>query len=197
MRKVILGVLVSLLLVSACSKPVQEERAAPILEDNTGALVSRAAPIVEPMQMKGINLYMHRPASADTATGKPELWISADSFSVQEEQIYSFEKAHAVIYSKDDQEITLDAAQGIFEQDKSARLEGEVRMVAGSLKIMLHDIEWSREEGTQGTAKTDRSVIIDDPDLQLNAAGMRLYPDERVFELTDVSGVVRFGKELT
>ena len=144
--------------------------------------------------MKGINLYMHRPASADTATGKPELWISADSFSVQEEQIYSFEKAHAVIYSKDDQEITLDAAQGIFEQDKSARLEGEVRMVAGSLKIMLHDIEWSREEGTQGTAKTDRSVIIDDPDLQLNAAGMRLYPDERVFELTDVSGVVRFGK---
>jgi len=62
--------------------------------------------------------------------------------------------------------------------------------------MLLSDIHWQRgDETTAGMASTDNPVIIDDPELQLNASGLRLYPDERHFELVNVSGVIRFGKE--
>ncbi len=149
------------------------------------------------MQMKGINLYMHRGVPVDGAPGKPELWVQAESFSVEDNQIYSFEKAHAVIYTREQEEIKLEAQRGRFEQDKSAVLQGEVRLNAGALTMLLSDIHWQHGgERDAGMASTDNPVIIDDADLQLNAAGLRLYPDTRLFELVNVSGVIRFGKEL-
>ena len=196
MKRPFLFFILICLAFSSCRKPVPDASPPP-LEDNTGAVAPSPTSNLESMEMKGINLYMHRRVTAEGASGKPELWVRADSFSIEEGQVYTFEGAHAVIYTRDDGEITVDANRGRFEQDKSAVLEGEVRLVAGTLKMILNDIQWQRgEEDTGGMALTDNPVIIDDPDLQLNAADMRLHPDTRVFELGNVSGVVRFGKEL-
>ena len=198
MKRVYLGVVIVALAAVSCSRPAPQPVApAPAPgEDNTPAAQTATAK-TDAMEMKGINLYMHRRVPVDGAPGKPELWVRADSFSIEGDQAYNFEKAHAIIYTRDGEEITMEANHGRFEQDKNAVLEGEVRVTAGTLKMLLSDIRWQRgEEDAAGTAETDNPVVIDDPDLQLNAAGMRLYPDTHVFELTNVSGVVRLGKEL-
>lgn len=198
MKRRNLSFILIFLAVSACRGPAPSPASMDVEgEPVAAAAAPEPASDTEAMQMKGINLYMHRRVSVDGAPGKPELWVRADSFSIEEGQTYTFDKAHAVIYSRDDGEITLDANRGRFEQDKSAVLEGDVRLVAGNLKMILNDIQWQRgEEDASGTAVTNSPVIIDDPDLQLNAAGMQLYPDTRTFELENVSGVVRFGKEI-
>jgi len=72
----------------------------------------------ESMQMTGINLYMHRRVPFDGAPGKPELWVQADVFSIEDSQTYSFEEAHAVIYTRDEEEIKLEAQRGRFEQEE-------------------------------------------------------------------------------
>ena len=193
MRMILRGVGIALccLLAVACRGPAPPPPV-PAEEPEAGPVAAEDA-----MQMTGINLYMHRRIPLDGAPGKPELWVRADSFSIEDQQTYSFENASAVIYGREE-EITLEAQRGQFEQDKSAVLEGEVRLAAGTLRMLLTDIQWHRgdEEEAGGVVETGNPVIIDDPDLQLNAAGMRLYPDTRVYELTEVSGVVRFGKEL-
>lgn len=193
-------ILVSLAAIS-CRAPAPDAQQVtePVPEaEKASAPVSETTPPAEDaMQMKGIDLYMHRRMPQDGVPGKPELWVKADSFSIEDSQTYVFENAHAVIYGRDEEEIRLEAQRGWFEQDKSAQLEGAVRLAAGTLKMFLQDIQWHRsEEAGGGVVQSDNPVIIDDPDLQLNAAGLLLYPDTSVFELTDVSGVVRFGKEL-
>ena len=204
MNPIRFGLFLAAILAVSCSGPSPQ---APLpSEADTGAAGAPASG--EPaeqagqagegsMQMTGINLYMHRKVPFDGAPGRPELWVKADVFSIEDSQTYSFEGAHAVIYTRDAEEITLEAQRGRFEQDKSAILEGEVRLAAGALKMLLSDIYWQRgDEASAGMARTDNPVIIDDPELQLNAAGLRLYPDDRHFELVNVSGVIRFGKEL-
>lgn len=196
MKRACLGIALAALAVVSCRGPAPQQAATAPGGENTPALPP-STPKQDAMEMKGINLYMHRRVPVDGAPGRPELWVRAESFSIESDQAYNFEKAHAVIYTRDAEEITMEANYGRFEQDKSAVLEGEVRVTAGTLNMLLSDIHWQRgEEDTGGMAQTEKPVVIDDPDLQLNAAGMRLYPDTRVFELTNVSGVVRLGKEL-
>ena len=150
------------------------------------------------MTMQGIDLYMHKKNIREGVSGKPELWIHAESLTVGDENTYHFENARAVIYGQEEaEEVVIEAKRGSFQQETSALLEDEVKMTAGSLHMILSDIQWMRpEDGTIGAAFSDSPVIIDDPDLQLNASSLRLYPDTQQFELNDVSGVVRFGGKL-
>ncbi len=165
---------------------------------STGDGDSSPAEQDDAMVMRGIDLYMHRKNAPEGVAGKPELWVRADSFSITDARAYEFENARAIIYGDGLQEdIVIEANRGSFEQDRRALLEGDVRMTAGTLRMQLRDIEWVRpEEDSPGVAQSDSPVIIDDPELQLNAAALRLYPDERLFELDDVSGVVRFDMKL-
>ena len=150
------------------------------------------------MTMQGIDLYMHKPELGNQDAGKPELWVRAESLTIGEENIYHFEHARAVIYGRDaSEEVTINAKRGFFEQDARAMLEGDVTLEAGTLHMLLRDIQWVRpEDGTTGAAFSDNPVIIDDPDLQLNASSLRLYPDTQQFELDNVTGMVRFGGNL-
>lgn len=150
------------------------------------------------MTMQGIDLYMHKQATHEGISGKPELWVHAESLTVGEENTYHFENARAVIYGQEEaEEVVIEAKRGSFQQETSATLQDEVRMTAGTLHMILSDILWIRpDDGTVGTAFSDSPVIIDDPDLQLHASSLRLYPDTQQFELNDVSGVVRFGGKL-
>ncbi len=181
-------VLLALAATSGCGRP-----SPPAVNEE----VSSQPAAVDSMVMRGIDLYMHRRDLGVGASIKPALWIRADSFTIAEGTIYSFEKARAVIYGKEDsEEIVVEAQRGSFEQDTSAALEGDVRLTAGTLSMLLRDISWAPPgENSDGAAHTENPVVIDDPDLQLNAAAMRLHPDSRTFELTRASGVVRFGKE--
>lgn len=193
-NRITCGSCLFLLLLISCRGPVPQ----PQQDANPTQEVSPNAENTS-MQMKGINLFMHRRIPIAGAPGKPELWVKADNFSILEDRKYSFEKAVAVIYARDGQEITLEATRGHFEEDKEAALEGDVQLTAGTLKMILSDIRWIRDETNEsggGIIETSNPVIIDDPDLQLTAAGMILNPDLRIFELTNVSGVVRFGKGL-
>ncbi|HDP34470.1 MAG TPA: hypothetical protein ENN29_05105 [Candidatus Hydrogenedentes bacterium] len=161
-------------------------------------IVAQRKDVDDAMTMQGIDLYMHKSAPREGVSGKPELWVRAESLTIGDDNTYYFENARAVIYGKEDtEEVIIEAQRGGFEQDARAALEGNVRMTAGTLRMLLSDIEWTRpDDGTLGAARSDSPVIIDDPDLQLNAASLRLYPDTREFELTEVSGVVRFGGKL-
>ncbi len=174
------------------------ERPAPQPEPDMPPTPPTVEDAADGITMSGIDLYMHRSEAREGMPVKPELWVQADSLTMGENNNYVFENARAVIYGADDiEEIVIQATRGDFEQDTRAILEGDVHLTAGTLHMRLSDIEWRRpeNEGT-GAAYSDNPVIIDDPDLQLNARGLRLYPDERVFELTNVSGVVRFGEKL-
>jgi LPS export ABC transporter protein LptC len=126
------------------------------------------------------------------------LWVRAESLTVGDGNTYHFENARAVLYGQEEaEEVVIVAKRGSFEQDASAVLEGDVTLTAGTLHMLLTDIKWMRpEDGTTGAAFSDKPVVIDDPDLQLNASGMRLHPDTQQFELDNVSGVVRFGGKL-
>ncbi len=149
--------------------------------------------------MEGINLYMHRPDNHEGVPSRPELWVQAESFSIGDDKVYAFKEAAAVLYGKDEtEEIRLHANQGIFKQDHFAKMDGDIRMTAGAMKIFLLDLQWDRsEEDAAGVVHSDQPVIIDDPDLQLNASSLRLVPDTKIFEMDNVSGVVRFGKEMS
>lgn len=151
------------------------------------------------MTMEGINLYMHRPDNHEGVPSRPELWVQAESFSIGDDKVYAFKEASAVLYGKDEtEEIRLHANQGVFKQDQFAKMDGDIRMTAGAMKIFLLDLQWDRsEEDAAGVVHSEQPVIIDDPDLQLNASSLRLVPDTKTFEMDNVTGVVRFGKEMS
>lgn len=183
----------ALALCAGCGRPSTPAPAAP----ETAGDVSVAAPDDTdpgPMVMRGIDLYMHRKTAPEGVAGMPELWVRAEQFSIQDARAYHFENARAVIYgAADHEEIVIEAERGSFEQDRRALLEGDIRLTAGTLRMHLRDIEWARPEAdTLGMAHSDSPVIIDDPELQLNATGLRLFPDTQTFELDNVSGVLRF-----
>lgn len=148
--------------------------------------------------MSGINLYMHRSHQLEGVAQKPQFWVHANQFSIQGANQYIFEDARAVIYgsSEEEESIVIEAKRGQFEQDKRASLQEDVLVKAGTMNLKLIDIDWEKpEDDTAGIAKSDNKVVIDDPNLQLEAGSLRLYPDTKKFELTQVTGMVRFGKE--
>ncbi len=150
------------------------------------------------LQMSEINLYMHRSRQMEGVAQKPEFWVHAMSFTMQGQNAYAFQNARAVVYSEQEgrEDVVIDAKRGTFEQDRRAVLQDEVKVKAGALLLNLGDITWEKpEDGSPGVARSDNHVTVNDPSLQLEASSLRLYPDSKLFELTGVTGTVRFGKE--
>ncbi|NLF57316.1 MAG: LPS export ABC transporter periplasmic protein LptC [Candidatus Hydrogenedens sp.] len=149
--------------------------------------------------MTGINLYMHRARQAEGVAQKPEFWVHANAFSMQGDNVYKFENARAVIYGEGEQEtIVIESLRGQFEQDRRAVLQDEVTVHAGAMTLKLADIVWEKPEGeSAGEARSDSHVAVDGPEMQVEARALRLRPDAKEFELTGVTGTVRFGKDAT
>lgn len=186
--------------LSGCSKqaatpPPTEQAPAP------EAPKAPADPYAQPdnaLQMSEINLYMHRSRQMEGVAQKPEFWVHATSFTMQGQNAYAFQNARAVVYSGEEgrEDVVIDARRGTFEQDRRAVLQDDVQVKAGTLQLNMGDITWEKpEDGSPGVARSDSHVTINDPSLQLEAASLRLYPDSKLFELTEVTGTVRFGKE--
>lgn len=146
----------------------------------------------------GINLYMHDARPTAGATRKPTFWVHAEYFTMLDDQVWSFENAQAAIYgrSQDEEEITLQAARGRFQEESGALLEGGVTAYVGDMTLELADIEWinPREDGEEGLARSDNDLQVSSRRLQLRASSLRLFPESKKFVLTNVSGLVRFGE---
>jgi hypothetical protein len=185
--------------LAGCSNPSAPPAATETPAANAPA--AAADPYAQPdsaLQMSEINLYMHRSKQMEGVAQKPEFWVHATSFTMQGQNAYAFQNARAVVYSDQEgrEDVVIDAKRGTFEQDRRAVLQDDVKVKAGMLLLGLSDITWEKpEDGGPGVARSDNRVTINDPSLQLEAASLRLYPDSKLFELTEVTGTVRFGKE--
>jgi len=149
------------------------------------------------MIMNDINLYLHDTRPTAGAVRKPTLWVHANSFTMPEDNIWALEDARAVIYGTDqgEEEIILEAKRGRFEQGTSAYLNDGVKAYVGDMTIELSDIEWRNpEENRPGEARSNNPVKVSDPNLQLEASSVRLDPDSKEFELTNVAGIIHFGR---
>lgn len=124
---------------------------------------------------------------------RPRLWLHVDSFSLAEENIWSFQNARAVIYGRDDQmeDMFLEAGGGSYQEAKSAYLKDGVTAKIGDMELELRDFEWLNDEGL---AKSDYPVSITTPDSELKASSVRLYHKEKQIVLTDVTGTLRLER---
>lgn len=124
---------------------------------------------------------------------RPRLWLHVDSFTLAEDKVYSFEKAHAVIYGRDEQmeDMYLEAGGGSYQEAKSAYLKDDVLAKIGTMTLELKDIEWLNDEGV---AKSDYPVTITTANSELQASTVRLYHKEKRIVLTDVTGTLRLER---
>lgn len=124
---------------------------------------------------------------------RPRLWLHVDSFSLAEANVWSFEKASAVIYGRDEQmeDMYLEAGGGSYQEAKSAYLKGGVVARIGDMKLDLQDFEWLNEPGE---GRSDYPVSIVTPESELKASSVRLYHKDRQIVLTDVTGTLRLER---
>jgi hypothetical protein len=158
-----------------------------------------AAPEEEFLSMKGTEFYLYDARPMAGAARKPLMTIKAGELDVgmAEENSVSFKKARATIRSgdPDDPEIVFQAAEGSFVENERAYLKGGVVAQVGDMTVQLQDIEMnSPTEETPVVAESANPVIIDGPGMHLEAQSLRLYPDEKSFEMTAGSGYFDFGR---
>ena len=70
-----------------------------------------------------------------------------------------------------------------------AELKGGVDVQFEDMHLQLSDMEWINEERV---ARTDNPVSLASNSVQLQAATLRLYPDEKQLVLTHAAGTMRF-----
>ncbi len=183
------------LALAGCTQPSAPTTPVPVTPGAPGAV-----PLEETGQteVRDIDFYLHRTDPTAGMAQKPTIWVHAREASMADESTYAFKHAHAVIYGKDETQevITIDAQEGRFEEGKSAFLNGQVKAVVGAMTIELSDIQWQNpDKDKPGEARSDNPVKVTDPQLELQAGSVRLYPDRKEFELTGVTGLVRFGRQ--
>jgi hypothetical protein len=142
-------------------------------------------------QAVDLRLFDTHPTNGDTR--KPTLWLHAEVGTLEEQNIWSFQKARAVIYgrSQDDPEITFEAGSGRFQEAKMAYLENGVKVRVGNMDLELADFEWINDERV---GRTDHPVTVTSKDFRLTASSMRLYPDDRRIQMKGGSGMMRIER---
>jgi len=188
-KALILGVTV--LAAAGCGKGFNGRATAPPPAD-AHAGGNRSANI-EGMEGRGADFRLFDGDPTSGPARRPRFWLHVDSFSLAEENIYSFENGHAVIYGRDDQmqDMYLTAGGGMYQEAKSAYLKNGVVAQIGDMKLELQDFEWLNEEGL---GKSDNPVSIHSPDSELKASSVRLYHKEKQMVLTDVTGTFRLER---
>ncbi len=146
------------------------------------------------IRMSGVKLYLHDTRPTYGLPRKPTFMVQADVLALMQEDVWTLEKAHAVVLGGDEdaEDMVFEAARGRFQEEERVHLEGGVVAHVGTLVMELEDIEWIN---TDREARTDNPVHIVDGETHLDAATLRLYLDERLFVLTDVKGVIRLDRE--
>jgi len=164
---------------------------APELEAESGATAPE-----DVLTMRGIDLYLHDSGVTGSEARRPHFWIHAETFVMDDEDVWTFEDARAVAYNRENatEDIVFEAQSGTFEENTRAYLSGSVTAHMGSMVLHLEDIEWlNGDEETPSYAFSEKGLSVDDPEMELSASGIQIFPDDRRFEMNNVSGVIRFG----
>lgn len=168
--------------------------APPTVAQKAEAAVGGAAGLT----MSGIKLFLYdKGAGIEGVARKPVLRIEAETFTSVGEKAWSFEKARAFMLSrKTQEEWEVEAEHGVLKEDENAFLEGGVTARLGTMTVHLEDISFETpQDDSPKAAFSNKPVSVDDPAMQLRAATVKLFPDDKRFELTDVSGTFLFNLE--
>jgi len=147
------------------------------------------------LTMSGIKLFLYdKGAGIEGVARKPVLRIEAETFTSVGEKAWSFEKARAFMLSrKTQEEWKLEAEHGVLKEDQNAFLEGGVTATLGTMIVHLEDISFETpQDDSPKAAFSDKPVTVEDPAMQLRASTVKLFPDDKRFELTEVSGMFLF-----
>lgn len=132
--------------------------------------------------MKGADFYLYDKRAVTGGAQKPMVSIKADEFSLGtgDTASYSFKNVKATLHLPDGKDIIFEAAEGSFVEDVKAFLKGGVRAQVNEMTLELEDIELSAPRvDTPGIAFSDHPVVLKGPGIEITAAGLRLYPDEK------------------
>lgn len=137
--------------------------------------------------IRGIDLHMFSSRPTFGAPEDPTFWVHAERGEVLgDPPVWKLENTKAVIYRDPEEDIVLVAKSGNFdEENKSAQLDGGVRVTSGNLVADLSDIHWNDETGV---ARTDALATLYDGVNRLAGKSMALYADEDRFEIGEGSG---------
>lgn len=184
--------------VVGCGPSAPPPQAAPPAPDakTIGEAASEAVGGAAGLTMSGIKLFLYDNGTAiEGVTRRPVLRIEADTFVSTGEKSWTFEKARAfMLSSKTQEEWEMEAERGSFTEDQNAFLEGGVVARLGTMTVKLEDIAFETpQDGTPKAAFSEKPVTVDDPAMQLSATSVKLFPDEKRFELTEVTGSFKFN----
>jgi len=187
-----------LLLFAACGgrQPAPAPEAAASTEAPKSTTETLAG-VADGLVMSGIQLFLYDKGPAvEGVTRKPVLRIEADKFTMLAEKEWAFEGARAFFTTKDEgEEYLIEAAQGNFKEDEHADLKGGVVAHMGAMTIKMEQVLFENAAGeAPKVARSETPVTVDDPGMQLEASGVRLFPDEKRFELDNVTGWVQFER---
>jgi hypothetical protein len=172
--------------------------------------------------MKEIDLYLHDSGATDGLERKPTFWVHAKTFALNE-SMYTFEDASAVIYARGkkngfnlpdtagapqqpapategenagegegEEEIHVEAKKGEFQEGQRAYLSGGVTAKLRDMTIELSDMEWVNDKRE---ARTGNPVKVQGQTINVSASSLKMYPDQKVLEMTNVSGLVQLGSK--
>ena len=185
-----------------CGKAAPTAQPAPEKKPDAASAAAKAAVAATGgaagVTMSGIKLFLYdRAPGIEGVAKKPVLRIEADLFTSAGEKEWTFQKAHAFMVSrKTQEEWQIEANQGRMKEDENAFLEGDVTAQLGTMTVHLQDIAFETPaDGAPKAAHSDKPVTVHDPGMDLAASSIQLYPDEKRFELTEVSGTISFDKE--
>ena len=153
--------------------------------------------VTDLMNVQGIDLLVHASDATAGQTQAPLFKVHAASVSMKENGVYDFEKGQATVYDRERREddIVFDALRGRYEEDKSARLEGDVVGHAGPMTLKLTDVTWEKTEAEpRGLLYTNQTLQVENPTMALLAESMRIYPETKTVVLDGMSGSIDFVK---
>jgi hypothetical protein len=203
MIKRFLGLLAMIAVLAAgCGRPPATSPPSPLPPESAESPAPEAAeagPGQDLVRMRGTEFYLYDARPMAGAARKPLMHIRAGETSVGLDggASVSFTDARAIIRSTEDpgQEIIFQAAEGSFVENERAYLRGGVVAQVGEMTVQLEDIEMtSPTTDTPILAESANAVIIDGPGMHLQAESLRLFPDDKTFELSDGSGYIDFGR---
>lgn len=138
--------------------------------------------------VSGMDLYMHDIEPTGDARRKPTLWVHAAEGQLKPDSSWALGDARAVIYREKEEDIYLESKAGRFdESNKTAVLEGGVKVAAGNVQLATESVSYHNDERI---VQTHAPVQLSNGKTILNAQAATLEPEGGTVTLTNVSGTL-------
>lgn len=148
---------------------------------------------LQSMTISAVDLYHHDPSPTFGELKKPTIWLHADRFQVIDENNWKIESIKAVIYDTrtGSERIRISADSGTFDKMRTASLSGKVHAEMDEIGFDTDHLLWTNKTETEpAKITTDSKVSLVGKNISLSCSSLIIYPEEKYFELTEVSGIV-------